>query len=331
MIRREVAALHCLAFLACASPAMNAALEEVSTGQYLMGTVFEATLFVSDAAAGHALLENEVEQIRVLETLLSRHDPESALSHLNDRAGQGALSVPVPLAEVLERAHQAALDTRGAFDPSVGPLVALWTDAAARNRIPSGAEVRAVKGRVGPQRFGVGAGGAFVSRGSSLDLGGIAKGYALDRMAGRLRESAVPAALLSFGESSLWALGAPPGTEGWRLRLRGALGLIVLRDQALSVSGALGQTSRIEGREFGHVVDPRSGWPLLEPGQAVVVAPDTTQAEVLSTALLVLGAKEGMELLEGLPGCEGLLVDARGRHWESSGFAITTRLERPGT
>ena len=127
---------------------------------------------------------------------------------------------------------------------------------------------------------------ALAHEGVSVDLGGIAKGWALDRMLPLLRERGIERALLDFGQSSVWALGAPPGAAGWRLLARGpdegALGVLTLVDQALSVSGSLGQWVEIGGRRYGHVLDPRSGLALERRRQALVVAPNATLAEALS-------------------------------------------------
>ena len=165
----------------------------------------------------------------------------------------------------------------------------------------------------------------------SIDLGGIAKGYALDRMLPALRDAGITSALLSFGQSSAWAFGVPPGAPGWRLLARGPdggfSGILTLRDAALSVSGSLGQWSEIEGRRYGHVLDPRSGEPLTRRREALVVAPNATLAEALSKALLVLGEREGIALIEAQHGCEALLLDAEGGAWSTSGWQLRTAFE----
>ena len=143
-----------------------------------------------------------------------------------------------------------------------------------------------------------------------------------------LREAGVAAALLSFGQSSAWAIGAPPGLEGWRLLARapdgGFAGILTLRDDALSVSGSLGQWTEIEGRRYGHVLDPRSGEPLVRRREALVVTPSATLAEALSKALLVLGEDEGIALIESVDDCEALLLDQDGREWRTSGWQLRT-------
>jgi len=190
------------------------------------------------------------------------------------------------------------------------------------------------RARTGPEWVVVhGEGSVELTReGSLLNLGGIAKGFALDQMVPMLRKKGVARALLSFGQSSTWALGAPTGDTGWRLLVRGAgesyLGTVTLRDQALSVSGSLGQFAQIEGELFGHILDPRSGMPLRRRRQAVVVAPSAALAEALSKALLIGGEVEGLALIESQRGCEGLLADAGGAIWSTSGWQEAVSFRR---
>jgi thiamine biosynthesis lipoprotein len=160
--------------------------------------------------------------------------------------------------------------------------------------------------------------------GAHVNLGGVAKGFALDRMLELLEGARVDAALLSFGQSSVWARGAPPGASGWRLLARapegGFAGVPPLRDRALSASGSYRSSTEIEGRRFGHVLDPRSGEPLAVELEALVVAPDATLAEALSKAVLVLGARDGLDLVSTLPGCEALLLGPQGRAPRTPGW-----------
>ncbi|MGH7336078.1 MAG: FAD:protein FMN transferase, partial [Myxococcota bacterium] len=171
---------------------------------------------------------------------------------------------------------------------------------------------------------------ASLAPGGAVDLGGVAKGYALDRARERLG-ARVDAALLSFGQSSTWAIGRPPGASGWRLLARGPdggfAGVLTLRDRALSVSESLGQWNEIDGRRYGHVLDPRTGEPLVHDREALVVTRDATLAEALSKALLVLGPAEGIALIEAWPDAEALLLDANGQAWRTRGWQDATRFE----
>jgi thiamine biosynthesis lipoprotein len=236
------------------------------------------------------------------------------------------------LAEILEASVRYSQLTRGAFDVTVGPLVALWTRAGESGVAPSAEAIAQARARVGADQVRVdGRRVALAHEGVAVDLGGVAKGWALERMLPRLRARGIDRALLDFGQSSVWALGAPPGAAGWRLLARGpgdaALGVLTLSDQALSVSGSLGQWVEIGGRRYGHVLDPRSGLPLERRRQALVVAPDAALAEALSKGLLILGEQEGIALVDAQPGCEGLLVDADGGSWETPGWREAVRFE----
>ncbi|MGI9590466.1 MAG: FAD:protein FMN transferase, partial [Myxococcota bacterium] len=219
--------------------------------------------------------------------------------------------------------------TGGSFDVTVGPLIALWTEAAARDAPPSAAELAAARSRVGWRQVRVHADGRaeLLAAGVQVDLGGVAKGYALERMVRILERRGIRDALLNFGQSSTWARGRPADAEAWRLLARGPgesfLGVLELVDLAMSVSGALGQWVEIGGRRYGHVLDPRTGEALQRSRQALVVAPDAALAEALSKAMLVLEEREALALVEGQPGCEGLLVDADGTVWHTPAWNQT--------
>jgi thiamine biosynthesis lipoprotein len=326
------ALLAALAALACAAPA-PAPLTEVSDGRPAMGTVLEITLHATDARRAREALEELFGLAARLDAVMSRYDPQSDLSELNRSAGQGLVPVDPELARILEASVAYSQLTRGTFDVTVGPLVALWTRAGETGVLPSADQVAAARSRVGAEQIRVeGARAALAQAGVSVDLGGIAKGWAVDRMLALLEQRGIRRALIDFGQSSVQALGAPPGSPGWRLLARGpddgALGVLTLSDQALSVSGSLGQLVEIGGRHYGHVLDPRTGLPLERQREALVVAPDATLAEALSKGLLILGEVDGIALVAAQPGCHGMLVDADGRSWETPGWREAVRFER---
>ncbi len=290
-----------------------------------MGTVLEITLVGSDAGALPDALAGLFAEARRLDALLSNWDSDSELSRLNASAGDGPRAVAPELADLLRRSRELGRLTRGSFDVTVGSLVTLWNEAGASGELPSRAALAEARRRVGSERIRVLEDGRVqLAEGTVVNLGGVAKGFALDRMLPALSRAGVEAALLSFGQSSTWALGAPPGAPGWRLLARspdgGFAGVLTLRDRALSVSGSLGGFVEIDGRRLGHVLDPRSGEPLEAEREALVVAPDATLAEALSKAVLVLGAREGLALVAAQPGCEAMLLDARGRAQRTPGW-----------
>jgi thiamine biosynthesis lipoprotein len=305
----------------------------ISDGRYAMGTVLEITLEgLESQPAARALDELYAEALR-LDRLLSIYDPESEISRINRTAGHGNEPVDPEVVEILKLSIAYSELTRGAFDVTIGPLVDLWIEAADRNASPTAAELATARQRVGADRISAVSGDevSLAKEGMKLDLGGIAKGYALDRMLPMLERHGIESALLNFGQSSTWAVGAPAGSAGWRLLVRGPegrfAGLITLRDQALSVSGSQGQWVEIGGRRYGHVIDPRSGEPLIRARQAVVVSQRAALAEALSLALLVLDAETGLALVAAQPDCEGLLIEGGGALRSTPGWETAVRFK----
>ncbi|UCE86084.1 MAG: FAD:protein FMN transferase [Deltaproteobacteria bacterium] len=331
---RARALVACGGLLLVATAAPSAPPELRSDGRRAMGTVLEITLAAPDGSSPEALLDGLFAEVSRLEGIFTNFDDASALSRLNRAAGSGPQPVPAELAEILAVSRSWWEVTGGAFDVTVGPLVALWKEAERAGGAPEPDRLAAARARVGSQRIRVSRSDAtaeLADAGMSVDLGGIAKGYAIDRLADAVRAAGVESAFVSFGQSSLWALGAPPDAPGWRVLVRdaadGFAGVATLRDRALSVSGSLGQWHVVHGRRRGHVIDPRSGEPLARPLQSAVTAPTAAAAEALSTAVLVLGTRAGIDLLEALPGTEGLLVDAEGARFTTRGWSQAVAFE----
>ena len=298
-----------------------------------MGTVLEISLHGLESQPAARALDDLYEVAAELDGLLSVYQPDSDISRLNRTAGRGPQRVDSAVAEILRLSIAYSDLTEGAFDVTIGSLVELWEEAAARDAAPTAAELAEARSRVGSDKIDVDLDGvaSLAREGMKIDLGGIAKGHALDRMLPLLAQHGVESALLNFGQSSTWALGAPPGSPGWRLLVRGPgggfTGTITLRDQALSVSERVSQGVEIGGRHYGHVIDPRSGELLTGQRQAVVVAREAALAEALSTALLVLDVEAGLAVVAAQPDCEGLLIEESGGLRSTSGWAAAVRFE----
>jgi thiamine biosynthesis lipoprotein len=244
-----------------------------------MGTRFELVLQAQLCAAGEAALD----EIARWDQLLNRFAPDSLVSHIN----RTAAFRPVRLDRDTFALFKTALDvwraSGGAFDITVAPLMA-------RNGFAD-SSVAARDGRVGSdalvldeREWSI----RFSRPGTSLDLGGIAKGHALDCASAILRDAGVTSALIHGGTSSVIAIGTPPDDSGWRIAIRSAAEapVVMLRDEALSVSDAGSQTSLMG---HAHIVDPLLQLPAPDAGAMAVVGPSAAVAEAWSTALVVLG------------------------------------------
>jgi thiamine biosynthesis lipoprotein len=281
-----------------------------------MRTRFELVL-ADDRDPGElrAAGEEALEEIARVEGDLSAFRPEAALFQVNAGAAAAPVRVDPALFRLLARAGELSARLGGAFDLTVGPLVRAWRSGPTRPRPEVIAEALAAVGFARQVHLDADAGTvAFARPGVRLDAGGLGKGYALARAGEILRDSGVGCALLHGGTSSVLALGAPPGAAGWRLAIEHPtrdgvhVGQVMLHDQALSVSTIFGRMTAEGGQRHGHVIDPRSGEPVDHTWLSAVVCADATDAEALSTALVVLGA-EGLPLVEGgFPGAHALLA-----------------------
>ena len=236
--------------------------------------------------------------VHLLEDQMSVYRPQTELSQLNRIAASRPVQVEERLFELLCRARDISLETDGCFDPTSGQLISLWRQCRKEVRLPTDVEFSERLGLVGMRHVELTAGSiAFSRTGVELNLGSIGKGYALDRAAEILLEHDLTEWLIQGGHSSVIARGGHNGLPGWPVGLRNPLlpqrrlGTILLRDQALATSGTAVQHFRFEGKRYGHIIDPRTGWPTENMLSVTVLAPTAAEADALSTAFFVGGVE----------------------------------------
>ena len=192
--------------------------------------------------------------------------------------------------------------TGGTFDITVGPLMKSWGFFDKKGRVPEAGELNSVMARVGFKHVVLNERThtiRFDREGVELDLGGIAKGYAVDRAAEILRAAGVKSAFITSGSSSICAIGAPPGQKAWRVEVNDPLDrshkleAIDLRDRSISTSGCHEKTFESAGKTYCHIMDPRIGRPVEGLISATIITQTGVEAEVLSKALMVMGIEEG--------------------------------------
>ena len=322
---RSLAQFSILALVLLCPRQAFATLREIREVHYQMGTFLELTLWHAEPERARHLIRASVQEAHRLEEILSDYIPDSAVSQFNANAGKGRVALPPELHELLRISQRLSVRTAGYFDVTVGPLMELWRDCSDHDRIPDATRLAQALSLMGYRKLLLSQNGdAELTRsGMKIDLGGIGKGYAVDRIAGRLKAAGVTAALINFGGSSMRAIGAPPGQNGWEVGVQGPAGdlrgVIYLRNLALSTSGSMGRFFTVGNRRYGHLINPKSGMPVSEPRMASVITPSATTAEALTKPLVLLGGK-AMSLVKNFPQTEALVIPRTGALFFSSGF-----------
>ena len=254
-----------------------------------------------------------------LEDQLSVYQPQSEVSLLNADAPGRWVEVEPRLFELLWLARQMGAATDGGLDITTGPLITLWRQCRTEYRLPTEAELIQARSLVGiskvefdAERHAV----RFPVAGMELNLGSIGKGYALDRAAEMLAGLGMGEFLLHGGKSSLLARGGHNNQLGWPVGIANplfpekTLATILLVDAGLSTSGANIQYFRLEGKRYGHILDPRTGWPAEGLASVTVIAPTAALAEALSTAFFVIGVENARQYCHNHPEVKALLIPA---------------------
>lgn len=251
-----------------------------------------------------------LELVHRLEQLMSVYRSDSMVTVVNQAAATAPVPVDDELFKLLQRAASICNQTTGGFDPAAGALVSLWKRSRQSDRIPTSSEISEALQCSGVQHLvldmqtqTVG----FDRQGLELNLGAIGKGYAVDRAGEHLLERGVANWLVHGGRSSIRAQGCHAALDGWPVGLRNPLlpdkpfATILLRDQALGTSGTAVQWFRHDGKRYGHILDPRNGWPVESMLSVSVIAPDAALADALSTAFFVLGVEKALKCCDNFP------------------------------
>lgn len=321
--------------ISCATDA-SAPLHKV--GRLLMGTYVQITV-VGTGEPARTAAQAVVDEIQRVENLTSFHKP-SNLTALNELAASRDTEVDPELLKLVRTSLRFARDTGGAFDPTVGPLSRLWNFSGNEQRapdelrVPNDAEIEEALGRVGWNQVVINENHStirFTGKGMALDLGAIAKGYALDRAAEVLKKRGITAALVNAGGDIL-AVGEKGPGQPWRVGIqdprnpRGIVAIVPLKDRVVVTSGDYERFLIKDGKRYHHLLDPRTGFPAEGLQSVTILAARGVLADALATAVFVLGRDQGMKLVEATPGVEALLIDASGEHIMSSGAAQAVEL-----
>ena len=314
-----------LLLLTCTLSADGAQLKRYEYSLPRMGTIFHIELYAPDDATASRAAEAAFARAEELEQIMSDYREDSELMRLAREGARAPFPASNDLYKVLAKSIRISELSHGAFDVTVGPLVALWREARTTGRFPDASDLAKAKALVDYKfveldstRHTV-----FLKRtGMKLDLGAIGKGYAADQMLALLEKRGLRHAMVVAGGEV--AIGAPPpGAMGWKVAIDTADAKVgktpctlVLHDAALSTSGDSKQFVEINGKRYSHVINPSTGVALEGMASTTVLARDATTTDALGTALSILPVADGIRLAESLPGVAVYMVRQTERGWK---------------
>jgi thiamine biosynthesis lipoprotein len=274
-----------------------------------MGVDARLVLYAPDQATAERAGTAAFARIAQLDSIMSDYRVNSELTHLCEKAGGPPVRVSPDLFLVLRRGQEVSRQSDGAFDVTVGPLVALWRKARKTATLPDPTELEHARSLVGWKKLHLDEKHRTVRLdvpGMKLDLGGIGKGYAGDAAQEVLRKNGVTRALVEMGGDVVLS-DAPPETEGWTVRVANAgtdqkPADLRLSNCAISTSGDTEQFVVIGGRRYSHIVDPRTGEALTNRVQVSLIAPNGLTSDPLTKALCMLDEPGRKKILASYPG-----------------------------
>lgn len=283
---------------------------------FAMDTVMTFTVIHED---GDEIIIDAEQEIRRLENLLSVTVESSDISKLNAAAGKEALDMQIDTQVLLAKGKELGEKTGGAFDIAISPIVKAWGFTEEEHHVPTQAELDALLPVTDPSDVILDAGKAYLQKeGMAVDLGGIAKGYASDKVSELLKEKGVESAIVSLG-GNVVGIGRKPDGEKWEVALANPLdandycGLISIEDKAVVTSGGYQRFFEENGRKYHHIIDPATGYPA-ESGllSVTIISESGTEADVLSTALFVMGLEDALEYWQKNGGFEAIFITEAG-------------------
>ncbi len=285
--------------------------QKVSATEFHMNTSITITVYSRDRAKGEALLRKAFDEIDRLEGIFEPLKGQGFLQKVNSGPTGAWWEMNPDFRKVLERSRYFYNLSGGAFDPAIGPAKWLW-DFENGGRIPNPLQLSAAmkladlrKVEVQGNRF------RLTVPGSKLDFGGVAKGYAVDRMAAALRENGAESALINAG-GNITIIGRKPDKSDWVIGVRHprkeeTILVTPLPNVAVATSGDYERFFMQDGVRYHHLLDPRDGYPARKCISATVWTDNAMDADILSTTMFVLGPEKGVDLAEKLRNVETLI------------------------
>ena len=315
-------ALICVPFLAGIAPVQA---QWLSREAAIMGTAIRVELWAQDKAGGEAAIDAVMDEMRRIDREMSPYKPESELSRINREAADHAVPISAEMFDILSRSIEFSKLSDGAFDITFSSVGYMYdyrrhikpTDEKIRQALP-GINYRHLQLDKRKQTV------KFARPGVRIDLGGIGKGYAVDKCIALLKQRGITQALVTAGGDSrvLGDRGGRPWVVGIRdpRRKDNVVAVIPLIDSAISTSGDYERYFEADGVRYHHILNPKTGRSATGVHSASVIGPDATTTDGLSKPVFILGPEKGLKLIESIPGVDAVIIDDAGRMHYSSGL-----------
>lgn len=283
----------------------------------VMGTFARIVVVADNAQQARDCIEAGFEELKRIDALMSDYKADSELSKVNRQASRNPVKVSNELFGLLQKSVEFSRLSDGAFDITVGPLVDLWHKAGETNSMPDENAIAAAKAKVGYEKLILGANKQtvrFETDGMRLDLGGIAKGYSVDKAVEIIKQKGATAGMVDSG-GNIYCFDKPADKNVWmvgiqdpRLENDEPLMILKLRDCAVATSGDYRRFENVEGKKISHIIDANTATGAGKLSSDTIIAKTALEADAVSTIVNVLGPEKGLALIESLPDVECILV-----------------------
>ncbi len=283
----------------------------------MMDTVVTVKLCAKDSSTAQNLLTEVFEEMERIDRMMDNYSPTSEITSVNSTAGQERVSISPEMEQVFKRSQYFAELSGGAFDITIGPIKELWEFDSPNPAVPLSGRLAAALTLVGYQNVQLDGGRVrLLEPRMKLDLGGVAKGYAVDCAVEFLKERGAKSALVDAG-GDVRLYGKKPSGRDWQIAIRHPRGkekLIRVGKVGLPAVATSGDYERFfvkDGKTYHHILDPHTGYPAGKCVSVTVWTQMATDADILATAVFVMGPERGMELVERLDDVEALIFSEK--------------------
>ena len=295
----------------------------------LMGTIITLTIYHADS---EALLEEAEARLRDYEKRFSAHAADSDLMRVNQQAGLQAVTVATDMFELIRIGKEMSLASDGALNIAIGPLMKLWHIGFEDAQVPKQAKIDQALQLIDPRRIQLDAASQTVYlevAGMELDLGAVAKGYFADLLKSFFVEQGVEAGIINLGGNVLTIGNSPKNPLGtWNIGIQNPeaprgdlLALAQVRDQSVVTSGIYERKLVVDGQEYHHIFDSRTGYPVAnEIASVTIVSDKSIDGELWTTVLFVHSPERALALIEATPGIEALIITKDLQQYPSTGM-----------